>query len=62
MYSEQYSAAPSGSGPKQRGKKSMMVSLMTILFMRRRGLTVRKTVVLLPPKMKGFIVKTCQNR
>jgi len=35
MYSEQYSAAPSGSGPKQRGKKSMMVSLMTMLFMRR---------------------------
>lgn len=27
MYSEQYSAAPSGSGPKQRGRKSMMVSL-----------------------------------
>ena len=27
MYSEQYSAAPSGRGPKQRGRKSMIVSL-----------------------------------
>ena len=42
MYSEQYSAAPSGSGPKQRGKKSMMVSLMTILSMRQWGLTYAK--------------------